>query len=120
MDMRIECVVRGKWGETTEALREYAIRRLSFSVRRLRHRVRHLTIRLVDVNGPRRGVDSRCSIAADLANGDALFVKATAAWPFASITLATTRLSAALRRNADRHAGRRGGSARVAGHLQAL
>lgn len=107
--MGIECVVRGNWGEATDALREYAVRRLLFSVRRLRHLVRHLTIRLVDENGPRRGVDSRCSIVADLANGDALFVEATAAWPFASITLATTRLSAALHRNAERHALRRGG-----------
>ena len=107
MDLPIEVVVRGGRIDTTEALHEYALHRLSFAVRRFRHRVRHLTVRLVDENGPRRGVDSRCSITADLIDGRQLFVEATAAWPFAAITLAAGRLSEALRRNTDRHLVRR-------------
>jgi ribosome hibernation promoting factor len=109
MDTQIEFLVRGERSDTTEALREYALRRLSFAVRRFKHRVRHLRVRLVDENGPRRGVDSRCSIAAELADGGHLFVEATAAWPFTAITLAAGRLSEALRRDADRHAGHRDG-----------
>jgi ribosome-associated translation inhibitor RaiA len=107
MDTKIEFVVRGGQNETTEALREYALHRLSFAVRRFRHRVRHVTVRLVDVNGPRRGVDSRCSIIADLGDGRPLFVEATAAWPFAAITLAAGRLGEVLRRDTDRHVVRR-------------
>ena len=107
MDMKIEFVVRGGQNETTKALREYALHRLSFAVRRFRHRVRHVTVRLVDVNGPRRGVDSRCTITADLVDGRPLFVEATAAWPFAAITLAAGRLGEALRRDTDRHVARR-------------
>ena len=123
MDTRIEFLVRGGRSDTTEALREYAIRRLSFAVRRFTHRVRHVTVRLVDENGPRRGVDSRCAISADLADGGQLFVEATAAWPFAAITLAAGRLSEALRREADRHAMHRAGSAgtsrpKLEGHLR--
>ena len=110
MDTQIEFLVRGGRNHTTEALREYALRRLSFAVRRFRHRVRHVTIRLVDVNGPRRGVDARCSITADLADGGQVFVEATAAWPFAAITLTAGRLSEALRRDADRHAAHRAGA----------
>ena len=110
MDMQIELLVRGGRNHTTEALREYALRRLSFALRRFRHRVRHVTIRLVDVNGPRRGVDSRCSITADLVDGGQVFVEATAAWPFAAITLTGGRLSEALRRDADRHAAPRAGA----------
>jgi ribosome-associated translation inhibitor RaiA len=116
MDMRIEFVARGGRSDTTDALREYALRRLSFAVRRFRHRVCHLMVRLVDVNGPRRGVDSRCSITADLVDGGQVFVEATAAWPFAAITLAAGRLSEALRRDAGRHSVRRGGSARTSQH----
>ena len=67
MDIPIELLVRGGRSDTIEALREYALRRLSFAVRRFKHRVRHVTVRLVDENGPRHGVDSRCSITADCA-----------------------------------------------------
>jgi ribosome-associated translation inhibitor RaiA len=116
MDTQIEFHVRGGRDDTTEALREYAFRRLSFAVRRFTHRVHHLTVRLVDENGPRRGVDSRCAITADLAGGGQLFVEATAAWPFSAITLAAGRLSEALRRDADRHAVRRKGSLETSRH----
>jgi len=100
--MQIEFFVRGGRSDTTEALRGYARRRLSFAVRRFKHRVSQVTVRLVDVNGPRRGIDSRCAITADLVDGGQLFVEATAARPFAAITLAAGRLSEALRREGDR------------------
>ena len=110
MDLRIEVLMHGTRTETIDALREYAARRLSLAVKRFSHRVRHVTVRLVDENGPRRGVDSRCSISAELAEGGQLFVEAVAAWPFAAVRVAARRLSEALRRNADRHVVRRGGS----------
>ena len=109
MDTQIEFHMRGGRDVTTEALREYALRRLWFAVRRFKHRIHHLTVRLVDENGPRRGVDSRCTITADLAEGGQRFVEATSAWPFTAITLAAGRLSEALRRDADRHAVHRAG-----------
>jgi ribosome-associated translation inhibitor RaiA len=109
MDMPIEFLARVGRSDT-EALREYASHRLSFVGRRFRHRVSHLTVRVVDVNGPRRGVDSRCSIAADLVDGGRLFVEASAVVPFAAIALATRRLDDALRRETGRHAARRGAS----------
>ena len=123
MDTQIEFHVLGGRSDTTEAVREYAIRRLSFAVRRFKHRLRHLTVRLVDENGHRRGVDSRCSITADLADGRHLYLEATAAWPFAAITLVAGRLSEALRRDADRHAVHRLGSTgfsrrKLQGHLR--
>jgi putative sigma-54 modulation protein len=113
MEMKIEFVMRLERSDTTEALREYAVRRLSFAVRRFRHRVRSVTVRLVDVNGPRRGVDTRCSITTDLVEGGQIFVEATAAWPFGAITLAAGRLSEALRRDGSRHAASRGDSLRM-------
>ena len=110
MDLRIEVLSHGTRTDTIEALREYAARRLSLAVRRFSHRIDHVTVRLADENGPRRGVDSRCSIAVELAGGGQLFVEAIAAWPFAAVRLAARRLSDALRRNADRQVVRRGGS----------
>jgi putative sigma-54 modulation protein len=79
-------------------LRAYAERRLSFALRRFQQHVRHVRVRLTDVNGPRHGVDARCSVTAQLLNGERLFVEATTAWPFRSITQAAGRLSEAVRR----------------------
>jgi len=108
MDTRIEFLVRDGHRDTPEVFREYAHRRLAFAVRRFGHRVRQVTVRLVDQNGPRRGVDLRCSLTADLEDGRRLFVEAIAAWPFAAVTAAASRLREALRRDGKRHAPRRG------------
>ena len=62
--------------------------------------------RLVDENGPRRGVDTRCSITAELVDGRRIFVEASAAWPFTAITRAAHRLNESIRRELERHAGR--------------
>jgi len=79
-------------------LREYAERRLAFSLRRFQQHIRNVRVRLVDLNGPKRGIDARCSVIAELTNGRQLFVEATTAWPFSSIREAAGRLSEALRR----------------------
>jgi hypothetical protein len=62
MDTSIEFLIRAGQADTADALREYAERRLSFALRRFARQVQRATVRLVDVNGPRRGVDSRCSM----------------------------------------------------------
>lgn len=45
------------------AWRELAERRVRFVMRRLRSEVMHVHVRLVDVNGPRGGVDQRCQLS---------------------------------------------------------
>ena len=104
MELPIEFVIRGGRPDTIDALREYAARRLSFALRRFERRIRHVTVRLVDLNGPRRGVDARCSITVDLAGARRIFVDATTAWPFASVTRAAHRLGKAVRRELGRSA----------------
>jgi putative sigma-54 modulation protein len=104
MEEPIEFVILGTRPDTANSVREYAMRRLSFALRRFEHRIRHVTVRLVDLNGPRRGVDSRCSMIADLYDGRRIFVDATTAWPFASVTRAADRLTEAMRRKFRRAA----------------
>jgi hypothetical protein len=103
----VEFVIRGGGSLEAETVRAYATRRLSFGLHRFEHRIRAITVRLVDVNGPRKGTDSRCSMVADLEDGHRIFVGATTAWPFASITRAASRLVEALRREFDRSANHR-------------
>ena len=107
MDTSIEFLIRAGQADTADALREYAERRLSFALLRFAHGLQHVMVRLVDLNGPRRGIDSRCSITATLIDGRRVFVEATAAWPFTAVTQAAHRLNEAIRRELGRH-GRRG------------
>ncbi len=107
VDIPVDFRIRAGQVETIETLREHAARKLSVALRPFQAQVRHISLRLVDVNGPRRGVDSRCAISADLINGQRLFVEATAAWPVAAITHAANRLGDAVRRVHKRQAARR-------------
>jgi ribosome-associated translation inhibitor RaiA len=104
MEQPIEFVIRAGRQDTIETIREYASHRLSLALRRFESRIRRVIVRVSDLNGPRRGVDSRCSIAVDLVDGRQIFVNATTAWPFASVKRAASRLNEALRREIDRTA----------------
>jgi putative sigma-54 modulation protein len=46
----------------TPALTEHAERRLRFALKHAADRVQQVTVRLADVNGPRGGVDKKCSV----------------------------------------------------------
>jgi hypothetical protein len=110
MTQAIEFFIPAGRADTGVALREYTTRRLSFALRRFDHRVRRITVRFIDVNGPRRGLDSRCSMVLDLVGGRRIVVEATTAWPFASVARAATRLNAVVRKEVGRassHHGRR-------------
>ena len=102
MEQPIEFLIRAGQADTVDQLREYAVHRLSLSLRRFERRIRHITVRIADVNGPRRGVDSRCSMSVDLVDGKHVFVNAISAWPFAAVSQAASRLSKVLRRKGDR------------------
>jgi ribosome-associated translation inhibitor RaiA len=102
MDVPIDVVIRAATITDPDTLRTYAERRLAFALRRFEGRARRVLVRLGDINGPRRGVDSRCSITLELRDGRHVEVEGVTAWPFASITLAAKRLSEALRRELDK------------------
>jgi len=58
--MRVDVHAQGF--QLTPALAEHAERRLQFALKHAADRVQHVTVRLADVNGPRGGVDKRCSV----------------------------------------------------------
>ena len=102
MEIPIDFVLRSASAADPDALRTYAVRRLAFALRRFESRARRIVLRLGDTNGPRRGVDSRCSITLQLRDGRHIDVQAVTAWPFASITVAAKRLVEALRRELEK------------------
>ncbi len=93
MEQPMEFVIRAGRPDTIETLREYAPHRLSPGLRRFENRIGRVIVRISDLNGPRRGVDSKCSITVDLVDGRRIFVDATTAWPYASVTRAASRLN---------------------------
>jgi putative sigma-54 modulation protein len=111
MDIPIDFIIRSSSAADPDVLRTYAERRLAFALRQFESRARRVWIRLGDTNGPRRGVDSRCSITLQMHDGRHIDVEAVTAWPFASITLAAKRLNETLRRELEkaRHSMRRRG-----------
>ena len=54
--------IRANGFALTEALREYAARRLRFALTRADDHVRRVSVHLGDVNGPRGGRDKRCRV----------------------------------------------------------
>jgi ribosome-associated translation inhibitor RaiA len=102
MNLPIDVVIRSESTTDPEALRDYVERRLAFTLRRFEDRARHVLVRLTDTNGPKGGVDSRCTISLQLRTGRHLDVAASSAWPFAAITNAARRLNAAVRRELEK------------------
>lgn len=104
MQQSIDFILRARTEDNAATLREYIARRLSFALRRFERQIRRVTVRLIDLNGPRRGVDSRCSMTVELVQGGSIVVEATTARPYTSITHAASRLKEALRRELARAA----------------
>ncbi|GAA4421245.1 HPF/RaiA family ribosome-associated protein [Acidovorax lacteus] len=77
-----------------QPLRPWALARVSFVLRRLAWRAQTATVRLEDVDGPRHGLDKRCSVAIQSGDTPPVLVSATARdW--------TTALNIALARAAQ-------------------
>lgn len=58
-------------------LRDHVASRLRSVLSRCAARIRHVSIRLRDVNGPRGGMDKRCSIKVELENAGAVRIEET-------------------------------------------
>jgi hypothetical protein len=83
-------------------LREVAERRLHFVLRRLRWLVPQARIRLVDVNGPRGGVDKRCQVELHTDGGGTVVVTAVARHWREALDQAVARAGRALLRGWQR------------------
>lgn len=88
--MRVE--VSGNRIAVTPELREYAQRRVHFTLRRFANRVEQVRIRLIDVNGPRGGIDTHCRITVWGKRIDGLTSAALAVNPETAISEAMVRM----------------------------
>ena len=86
------------------ALAERVRHRLDLSVGRFSSQIRSVDVRLEDVNGPRGGVDKRCTIALTLRRGTQLRAHADTETVGAAVDQAAHRLARQLARRFDRQA----------------
>ncbi|MEQ8765312.1 MAG: HPF/RaiA family ribosome-associated protein [Planctomycetota bacterium] len=90
------------------ALRNHIERRLETAIKAFESRVRRISVRLIDLNGPKGGIDTRCRIQAQSTRGEELVVSGTGENGFAAVSYAVDRLHRLMRRRlGDRKAGRR-------------
>ena len=82
----------------SEELRQHIERRVYFGLRRFASRIRSLTIRLRDSNGPRGGVDQCCDVRVDVGLSHAVIVRERQENMFAAVALAVERAERAVRR----------------------
>ena len=102
--------VRGYGMHVSRKIRRLVDRRVSFELSRFGRQVRAVTVNLEDLNGPRGGIDKRCSMQADLAPGagcgwrrrTASFARPSAARRRGSPARSPARWSAAARRRTAR------------------
>lgn len=84
--------------ELSSELRDFVERRIYFSMGRLAGRIKSLTVRLADINGPRGGVDKCCDIAVDAGLRQKVIVREQQATIHAAVALAVERAERAVQR----------------------
>jgi len=84
--------------ELSAELKDYVTRRVHFSLARFAGRIRTLSVRLADVNGPRGGVDKRCDVRVDAGLRQEVIVRERQATIHAAVAFAMDRAERAVRR----------------------
>lgn len=99
--MKIE--VKGLELSTTEALTDHAIHRLGISLAHQADAVSRVVVRLRDDNGPKGGVDKRCTMEATVLGHGTEVAEAQSADLYEAIDAAARRLGRSIERTLERH-----------------
>lgn len=90
-----------------QGMRDWALERTGFVLRRLSWRVTRASVNLSDVDGPRHGVDKRCQVAIMAVDGSPVVVTATARDWRSALNQALARAAEVLKRQFVREQGGR-------------
>lgn len=85
----MEIEVRARHLLLTDGMRMHVLRRVHFALGRFDHGIRRARVRLEDVNGPKGGVDKRCSVELFVNGQPKCVTQAVDADLFAAIDRAT-------------------------------
>lgn len=92
--MRID--VRGQHVDLQPSLGAYAERRLTTALQRFGARIPTVTVRLIDENGPKKGVDKKCQVAVTVNRAKPILVEEQDADLYRAIDMAADRTSRAV------------------------
>ncbi len=98
--MKIEIQFRGVMA--SEALREHVSRRVAFQLDHLSDHVASVTLRLEDINGPKGGVDMRCTVLVRGTWQSPVMVCELSDSPYVAVDLALERVARAVGRDLGR------------------
>src|SRR5512134_737287 len=101
--MQIDIQARGF--KLTEGLRNQAERRVRFALGSTTGRVRSVVMRLADENGPRGGLDKRCTIRATLSGAPPVIIEQREADLYVAIDRAADRAGRAVSRRLEKASG---------------
>ncbi len=90
--------IRGRQFEITEALRAHGERSLEFALGRFRSRIAGVTALLLDVNGPRGGIDKCCRLVVRLRPNGIVCLEELAGDAYAAVERAAGRAGSAVAR----------------------
>jgi len=77
----------------SEEDKELMTRRVLFAMSRFQPRIRRINVRLIDDNGPKGGVDKRCTMEAVLHRGGTILAEDSSERLYAAVALAADRLA---------------------------
>jgi putative sigma-54 modulation protein len=88
--------------QRSELLEAHVHHKIDLALRRFQDRVADVTIRIVDENGPRGGLDTRCRIVVSLVGGRKVVVQGLAEDAYAAVSRAAGRLHEQVNRAFER------------------
>lgn len=100
--------IGSKGFKLTDALRTHVERRLRFALGSTSSRMRIVRVRLADENGPRGGVDKRCTIEARIEGAAPVFIRQQDADLYVAIDRAADRAGRAVLRRLEKQIDERG------------
>ena len=84
--------------ELSADLHDYVKRRAHFSLGRFAARIRSVSIRLADINGPRGGIDKLCDVRVDVGHRQPVMVRERQVSIHAAVAFAVERAERAVQR----------------------
>lgn len=88
----MQITIASRHTDLTQAIREHIHQRLTAALDQHAARVRRVTVRLEDENGPRGGEDQVCRVAVELTNGQTLHHERRGLDLYANISLVADKV----------------------------